>query len=122
MFVCSFFFLVVVVVCLCLTISAPHLKHVWTIPASLLSGIIVLLGVENQDAEPGARLTCHLLLRLLDESTDLMSHDHSSQLKFPFKTSLDHHLLSAAHESIRIGAVLAVLKAMLKISEAGMSV
>lgn len=83
--------------------------------------MILSLGVENQDAEPGARLTCHLLLRLLDESTDLMSHDHSSALKFSFKTSLDHHLLSAAHESIGIGAVLAVLKAMLKLSEAGMS-
>jgi len=83
--------------------------------------MVLSLGVENQDAEPGARLTCHLLLRLLDESTDLMSHDHSSALKFSFKTSLDHHLLSAAHESIGIGAVLAVLKAMLKLSEAGMS-
>ena len=82
--------------------------------------VIIALGVENQDAEPGARLTCHLLLRLLDESTDLMSHDHSSALKFPFRTSPDHHLLSAAHESIRFGAVLAVLKAMLKLSEAGM--
>lgn len=61
------------------------------------------------------------MLRLLDESTDLMSHDHSSALKFSFKTSLDHHLLSAAHESIGIGAVLAVFKAMLKLSEAGMS-
>ena len=83
--------------------------------------VITALGVENQDAEPGARLTCHLLLRLLDESTDLMSHDHSSALKFPFRTSPDHHLLSAAHESIRFGAVLAVLKAMLKLSEAGTS-
>ncbi|CAH3150356.1 unnamed protein product [Pocillopora meandrina] len=76
-------------------------------------------GVENQEAEPGARLTCHLLLRLLDESTDVMSHDHSSALKFPFKSSHDHHLLSAAHDSIRIGPVLAALKAMLKLSEAG---
>ena len=83
--------------------------------------VVIVLGVENQDAEPGARLTCHLLLRLLDESTDLMSHDHSSASKFPFRTSPDHHLLSAAHESIRFGAVLAVLKAMLKLSEAGTS-
>lgn len=82
--------------------------------------LIVSLGVENQDAEPGARLTCHLLLRLLDESTDVMSHDHSSVTR-PFKSSHDHHLLSAAHDSIGIGAVLAVLKAMLKLSEAGMS-
>lgn len=81
---------------------------------------VVFLGVENQEAEPGARLTCHLLLRLLDESTDVMSHDHSSALKFPFKSSHDHHLLSAAHDSIRIGPVLAALKAMLKLSEAGM--
>ena len=79
----------------------------------------VLLGAENQDAEPGARLTCHLLLRLLDESTDFMSYDHSSALKFPFRMSPDHHLLSAAHESIRFGPLLAVFKAMLKLSEAG---
>lgn len=76
-------------------------------------------GAENQDAEPGARLTCHLLLRLLDESTDFMSYDHSSALKFPFRMSPDHHLLSAAHESIRFGPLLAVFKAMLKLSEAG---
>lgn len=77
------------------------------------------LGADNQDAEPGARLTCHLLLRLLDESTDFMSHDHSSALKFPFRMSPDHHLLSAAHESIPFGPLLAVFKAMLKLSEAG---
>ena len=73
----------------------------------------------NQDAESGARLTCHLLLRLLDESTDFMSHDHSEASKFPFKSSPDHYLLSAAHENIGVGAVLAVLKAMLKLSESG---
>ena len=82
---------------------------------------------ENQDAEQGARLTCHILLRLLDESTDHMSHDHSSALKFPFPfpfsfSSPDHHLLAAAHETIGIGAVLAVFKAMLKLSEAGLFV
>ena len=82
-------------------------------------------GAENQDAEQGARLTCHILLRLLDESTDHMSHDHSSALKFPFPfpfsfSSPDHHLLAAAHETIGIGAVLAVFKAMLKLSEAGL--
>ena len=81
--------------------------------------IVIVIGAENQEAEPGARLTCHLLLRLLDESTDLMSHDHSSALKFPFRTSPDNHLLSAAHESIRFGPLLAVFKAMLKLSEAG---
>ena len=84
-------------------------------------------GAENQDAEQGARLTCHILLRLLDESTDHMSHDHSSALKFPFPfpfsfSSPDHHLLAAAHETIGIGAVLAVFKAMLKLSEAGLFV
>ena len=54
-----------------------------------------------------------------------MSHDHSSALKFPFPfpfsfSSPDHHLLAAAHETIGIGAVLAVFKAMLKLSEAGL--
>lgn len=33
--------------------------------------------------------------------------------------SPDHHLLSAAHESIPFGPLLAVFKAMLKLSEAG---
>ena len=56
-----------------------------------------------------------------------MSHDHSSALKFPFPfpfsfSSPDHHLLAAAHETIGIGAVLAVFKAMLKLSEAGLFV
>lgn len=76
-------------------------------------------GNEIQEAESGARLACHLLLRLLDESTDLMSRDHSVASKLPFKSSPDHHLLSAAHDSVGVGAVLAVLKAMLKLSEAG---
>lgn len=77
------------------------------------------VGGENQDAEAGARLTCHLLLRLLDETTDFMSHDHSSVTKFPFKSSPDHHLLSAAHDNIGVHAVLAILKAMLRLSESG---
>ncbi|KAK3742866.1 hypothetical protein QZH41_007773 [Actinostola sp. cb2023] len=77
----------------------------------------IRLGGENQDAESGARLTCHLLLRLLDDATDFISHDHSSVSKFPFKSAPDHNLLSAAHDNIGVHAVLAILKAMLRLSE-----
>lgn len=80
---------------------------------------VCLLGNDNQDAEAGARLTCHLLLRLLDETTDFMITDHASASKFPFKSSPDHHLLSASHNSIGVRAVLSILKTMLRLSETG---
>jgi mediator of RNA polymerase II transcription subunit 12 len=68
----------------------------------------------DQDAEPGARLTCHLLLRLFKVS-------HASNNPYPggnkrgtyVKASSDRHLLAAVHNNIDVGAVLAVLKAML---------
>ena len=89
----------------------------------------------DQDAEPGARLTCHLLLRLFSSSSlnylmslssnkqptpqQASSTPHSSQptttqgAAVHIKLSCDKHLLTAAHGSITVGAVVAVLKALL---------
>ncbi|XP_060562886.1 mediator of RNA polymerase II transcription subunit 12-like protein [Ruditapes philippinarum] len=72
----------------------------------------------DQDAEPGARLTCHLLLRLFKVS-------HASNNPYPggnkrgtyVKASSDRHLLAAVHNNIDVGAVLAVLKAMLALAD-----
>lgn len=69
----------------------------------------------EQDAESGARLTCHLLLRLFKPSymsiSPLSRHGRSNL--FGIKSSVDMHLLEAAHDTITVGAVLAMLKAML---------
>ena len=91
----------------------------------------------DQEAEPGARLTCHLLLRLFSStslnnllllsstkqptpqqtgSTPLGSQPAQSQggtSSVNIKLSCDKHLLTAAHSSITVGAVVAVLKALL---------
>uniref|UniRef100_A0A8B9THL9 Mediator complex subunit 12L n=1 Tax=Anas platyrhynchos TaxID=8839 RepID=A0A8B9THL9_ANAPL len=60
----------------------------------------------DPDAEPGARMTCRLLLHLF----------RTPQVwkLFPgIRSSCDRHLLAAAHNSIEVGAVFAVLKAIL---------
>nr|KAG5692294.1 hypothetical protein BaRGS_009504 [Batillaria attramentaria] len=70
----------------------------------------------DQDAEPGARLSCHLLLRLFKPS-----HLTSEQVTGPYTTktvpmvqaSSDRHLLEASHHGVELGPMSAVLKAML---------
>ncbi len=75
----------------------------------------------DQDAEPGARLTCHLLLRLFSTadrgggSTSGGGADGKSG--GGVKSSTDRHLLTAAHQSITVGAVVAVLKSILMLGE-----
>ncbi|XP_041350095.1 mediator of RNA polymerase II transcription subunit 12-like protein isoform X2 [Gigantopelta aegis] len=75
----------------------------------------------DQDAEPGARLTCHLLLRLFKTSHLIMTGVPSfcNSMKEPsmIKASCDCHLLEAAHDSITLGPVLAVLKAILVLGD-----
>uniref|UniRef100_A0A8B9TIC6 Mediator complex subunit 12L n=1 Tax=Anas platyrhynchos TaxID=8839 RepID=A0A8B9TIC6_ANAPL len=65
----------------------------------------------DPDAEPGARMTCRLLLHLF----------RTPQVwkLFPgIRSSCDRHLLAAAHNSIEVGAVFAVLKAILMLGDA----
>ncbi|KAI8498739.1 Mediator of RNA polymerase II transcription subunit 12-like protein, partial [Branchiostoma belcheri] len=75
----------------------------------------------DQDAEPGARLTCHLLLHLFrrgsPEPVDAKKPGHRNI--FHIRSSCDRHLLYAAHNSMSVGAVLAVLKAVLMLGDAG---
>ena len=73
----------------------------------------------DQDAEPGARLTYHLLLRLFRVSHKVGSpYATGTKLGRTYvKASCDRHLLGAAHNNIDFGAVLAALKAMLALSK-----
>ncbi|XP_056005371.1 mediator of RNA polymerase II transcription subunit 12-like protein isoform X2 [Ostrea edulis] len=76
----------------------------------------------DQDAENGARLTCHILLRLFKTSDMTLTSPgprlgSKSQSQCNIKRSCDKHLLAAAHDSITVGPVLAVLKAMLVLSD-----
>ena len=67
----------------------------------------------DQDAEPGARLTCHLLLKLF-KANDLGNGQCNGKTGgASIKSSTDKHLMSAAHQSITVGAVVAVLKSIL---------
>ena len=73
----------------------------------------------DQDAEPGARLTCHLLLRLF-KTNDSQSSTQQPNFKnmCGIKSSCDRHLLAAAHNSVEdVGPVLVVLKAILMLGE-----
>jgi len=58
--------------------------------------------------QPGARLTCHLLLQLFKSP-------NSPNNSFRLPSSADRHLLAAAQHNIAVGAVLAVLKGILKL-------
>ncbi|CAB0013481.1 unnamed protein product [Nesidiocoris tenuis] len=75
---------------------------------------------DDIDAEAGARLTCHLLLRLFKTSevpqpamysVATSPHPLPSNSASSIKLSCDRHLLAAAHNNIKVGPVLAVLKA-----------
>ena len=69
----------------------------------------------DPDAEPGARLMCHLLLRLFRTSDDITVAGGSETFRGDpiIKSSCNRHLLAAAHGSISIEALLAVLKSIL---------
>ncbi|XP_014477352.1 PREDICTED: mediator of RNA polymerase II transcription subunit 12 [Dinoponera quadriceps] len=86
-------------------------------------------GDVDTEAEAGARLTCHLLLRLFKTvecpqpalySVSTSPHPlPSGNLRgYSIKLSCDRHLLAAAHNNIRVGPVLAVLKAILVVGDA----
>ncbi|XP_020279147.1 mediator of RNA polymerase II transcription subunit 12 isoform X2 [Pseudomyrmex gracilis] len=81
------------------------------------------------EAEAGARLTCHLLLRLFKTvecpqpalysvSTSPHPLPSGNSRGYNIKLSCDRHLLAAAHNNIRVGPVLAVLKAILVVGDA----
>ncbi|XP_049485620.1 mediator of RNA polymerase II transcription subunit 12-like protein isoform X14 [Panthera uncia] len=87
----------------------------------------------DADAEPGARMTCRLLLHLFrapqacllpqatGEPTAIKSPTACSFGGKPFpgiRSSCDRHLLAAAHNSIEVGAVFAVLKAIMMLGDA----
>ena len=71
----------------------------------------------DTDAEQGARLTCHLLLRMFQSTSTLPGHMPDSKNGLCIKSSCDRHLLEAAHNSITVGAVVAVLKAVLMLGK-----
>lgn len=73
-------------------------------------------GAGDQDAESGARLTCHLLLRLF-RTVDPCPAPSLSRPLFLIRSPCDRHLLSAAHSSMRVEPVLAVLKAILLLGQ-----
>lgn len=86
-------------------------------------------GDADTEAEAGARLTCHLLLRLFKTSEcpqpalySVSTSPHplpsGNPRGYSIKLSCDRHLLAAAHNNIKVGPVLAVLKAILVVGDA----
>lgn len=68
----------------------------------------------DPDAETGARLTCHMLLRLFQMMNTMPTCSSDAKRGSVFvRSSCDRHLLEAAHKRINVGAVVAVLKAIL---------
>ncbi|KAM5165397.1 mediator of RNA polymerase II transcription subunit 12-like protein [Mantella aurantiaca] len=72
----------------------------------------------DPDAEPGARMTCRLLLHLLRTPPFSQLGTTNGKLSPVICSSCDRHLLAAAHNSIEVGAVFAVLKAILMLGDA----
>ncbi|KAH0624082.1 hypothetical protein JD844_007427 [Phrynosoma platyrhinos] len=70
----------------------------------------------DPDAEPGARMTCRLLLHLF--RTPEVSLLPTGKSFLGIRSSCDRRLLTAAHNSIEVGAVFAVLKAILMLGDA----
>lgn len=88
----------------------------------------------DPEAEAGARLTCHLVLRLFktsdaphpacysnsSHSVNASPHhtlQQSTSTSLGVKLACDRHLLAATHNSISVGPVLAVLKAILVLAD-----
>ncbi|XP_040469200.1 mediator of RNA polymerase II transcription subunit 12-like protein isoform X12 [Falco naumanni] len=72
----------------------------------------------DPDAEPGARMTCRLLLHLFRTPQVCLFSQGTGKLFPGIRSSCDRHLLAAAHNSIEVGAVFAVLKAILMLGDA----
>ncbi|NXY15219.1 MD12L protein, partial [Atrichornis clamosus] len=72
----------------------------------------------DPDAEPGARMTCRLLLHLFRTPQVCLFPQQTEKLFPGIRSSCDRHLLAAAHNSIEVGAVFAVLKAILMLGDA----
>jgi len=74
----------------------------------------------DPDAETGARLTCHMLLRLFQMMNTMPTCSSDAKRGSVFvRSSCDRHLLEAAHKRINVGAVVAVLKAILMLGMTG---
>lgn len=82
----------------------------------------------DTEAEAGVRLTCHLLLRLFKTvecpqpslyTVSTSPHPLTSgQRGYSIKLSCDRNLLAASHDNIKVGPLLAVLKAILVVGDA----
>uniref|UniRef100_A0AAR2L9N0 Mediator complex subunit Med12 domain-containing protein n=1 Tax=Pygocentrus nattereri TaxID=42514 RepID=A0AAR2L9N0_PYGNA len=71
----------------------------------------------EQDSEPGARLTCRILLHLFrTPQRNPCPQDDKSTVGI--RSSCDRHLLAASQNSIVVGAVFAVLKAVFMLGDA----
>lgn len=82
-------------------------------------------GKGNPEVEPGARLSCHLLLRIFQNQDSCQPAQYcpgspgaGATTKRSVRLSCDRHLLVAAHLSFSMEPVLAFLKAMLIVSDA----
>ncbi|KAF6385124.1 mediator complex subunit 12L [Rhinolophus ferrumequinum] len=72
----------------------------------------------DADAEPGARMTCRLLLHLFRAPQACLLPQATGKPCPGIRSSCDRHLLAAAHNSIEVGAVFAVLKAIMMLGDA----
>nr|XP_023688070.1 mediator of RNA polymerase II transcription subunit 12 isoform X2 [Paramormyrops kingsleyae] len=73
----------------------------------------------EQDSEPGARLTCRILLHLFKTpQRNPCPQDSSKSATVGIRSSCDRHLLAASQNSIVVGAVFAVLKAVFMLGDA----
>uniref|UniRef100_A0A3B4Z6C5 Mediator complex subunit 12 n=1 Tax=Stegastes partitus TaxID=144197 RepID=A0A3B4Z6C5_9TELE len=72
----------------------------------------------EQDSEPGARLTCRVLLHLFKTPQRNPVPQHGMKSSVGIRSSCDRHLLAASQNSIVVGAVFAVLKAVFMLGDA----
>ncbi|XP_039210779.1 mediator of RNA polymerase II transcription subunit 12 isoform X2 [Crotalus tigris] len=72
----------------------------------------------EQDSEPGARLTCRILLHLFKTPQLNPCQQDSSKPSVGIRSSCDRHLLAASQNRIVDGAVFAVLKAVFVLGDA----
>lgn len=81
--------------------------------------IFVFVAAEHKNARCGAKLTCHILLKLFDANSDVYSSRHNYVSGSYFKTTPEHSLLIGSFHHVSFELLFYVLKLLMLIADSG---
>ena len=81
---------------------------------------VSFLAADRKNARCGARLTCHILLKLFDANSDVYSSRHNYASYSHFKSTPEHSLLIGSFHHLSFELLFYVLKLLILIADSGM--